>query len=215
MTSCLSVIAPGQLPTTNIKIAYWTTPFYRSTGSLGCKANILNYSLHFCLSLFPLSSSFSFWQGCIVPWCSGLGREALCEQFVCVCVCVCVWRKASTVFWIVFKVGMNMGLEFQSNPIPNKWWVNKSWFCEGSRYRVFHVVCPSQHDLNPPTEAKMSCDNLDSSHIISCSLHSNFGLSKQPEKHGIYPLKIYTNCTPSCINPTYLAYQPAMSLENS
>jgi len=44
MTSCLSVIAPGQLPTTNIKIAYWATPFYHSTGSLGW-----GIYLHLCM----------------------------------------------------------------------------------------------------------------------------------------------------------------------
>ena len=45
--------------------------------------------------------------------------SAVQELHVCVCVCVYVWRKASTVFWNVFKFGMNMWVEFQWNPIPN------------------------------------------------------------------------------------------------
>ena len=74
-------------------------------------------------------------------------------------------------------------------------------------YRKFQVGCPKNsecktakvsHDLNPPIESKLSRDNLDSiGGFKSCDtfavLHSEFGRSKQPEKHG-RPLQEHTAC---------------------
>ena len=81
-----------------------------------------------------------------------------------------------------------------SGPFFHKWKLRTT----GSRYRKFQVGCPKyseyktakvSHDLNPPIESKLSCDNLDSiGGFKSCDtftvLHSEFGRSKQPEKHG-------------------------------
>ena len=47
---------------------------------------------------------------------------------------------------------------------------------------------------NPPTEAKMSCDNLvDSSHVICCSL-----LNKQPKHMVVHQARPFSHCQGSC-----------------
>jgi len=49
--------------------------------------------------------------------------------------------------------------------------------------------CKRPHDMNPPTEAKRTRDDLDSIGGFKWSLallHSKFGSSKQPEKHSMH-----------------------------